>query len=138
MKIVMLVVVSAVAVSTASAQGNQGEVQGGGTPNYIAKFTGNHRIGNSALFENGPNLITYDNFSAANVTGTVNGPLSIAMTAVNNTPDGSTDVDAWTNSGLIGVLAQTQSPASVAIEAQSYATSGDPVAVFGKTVSTFR
>jgi hypothetical protein len=137
-KIVMLVVLSAVAVSIASAQNNQGEVQGGGTPNYITKFTGNQRIGNSALFENGPNLITFDNFAAANVTATVNGPLSIGMTAINNTPDGSTGVDAWVSSGLIGVLAQTQSPASVGIEAQSYATDGDPVAVFGKTVSTFR
>jgi hypothetical protein len=137
-KIAVFVVLSAFAVSTALAQNNHGEVEGGGTPNYISKFTGKQRVGNSALFENGPNLITFDNFAAANITATVNGPLSIGMDAINNTPDGSTGLDAWVSSGLIGLLAQTQSPASVGIEAQSYATDGDPVAVFGKTVSTFR
>jgi len=114
------------------------EVKGSGTPQYLAKFTGKHTVGNSALFENGPNVITYDNFAAANVTGTVNGPLSVAVTAVNNTPDGSTDTDAFYATGLIGVLGQTLSPASAAVEGMGYATTGDPVGVFGKTVSTYR
>jgi hypothetical protein len=137
-KIVAFVVLSVVAVSTALAQNNQGGVQGGGTPNYIPKFTGKQTIGNSALFQNGPNLITFDNFAAANVAATVNGPLSVAVTAVNNTPDGSSDTDAFYATGLIGVLGQTVSPASAAVEGMGYATTGDPVGVFGKTVSTYR
>ena len=137
-KIMTLVVLSVVAASTAFGQNNQGGVQGGGTPNYIPKFTGKQTIGNSALFQSGPNLITFDNFAAANVTGTVNGPLSVAVTAVNNTPDGSTDTDAFYVSGLIGVSGQTVSPASAAVEGMAFSATGDPVGVFGKTVSRDR
>jgi len=114
------------------------EIKGSGTPQYLAKFTGKHTVGNSALFENGPNVITYDNFAAANVTGTVNGPLSVAVTAVNNTPDGSTGYDAFYASGLIGVLGQSMSPASAAVEGMAYSQTGDPVGVFGKTASSDR
>ena len=114
------------------------EIRGSGKPQYLSKFTAPHTIGDSALFENGPNLITYDNFAAANVTGTVNGPLSVAVTAVNNTPDGSTGYDAFYASGLIGVLGQSMSPASAAVEGMAYSPTGDPVGVFGKTASSDR
>ena len=146
-KLVLLTLVSAGAASASYSQNTQSQntqqqgadgIHGSGAAQYLTKFTGVHTVGNSDLFQNGPNLITFDNFAAANVSGTVNGALSIAMTAVNNTPDGSRDTDAWVTSGLIGLLAQTQSPASVGIEAQSSATVGDPVAVFGKTISTDR
>src|SRR5215467_2781666 len=146
-KIVMLVVLSGFAVSTALAQGTSGsnaqqsgttEIQGGGTPNYIAKFTGSRKVGNSALFENGPNLITYDNFSAAGMNATVDGPLSVAMHGSNNTTDGSTDPEAFNYSGLVGVLGVTMSPASVALEGIAFATVGDPMGVLGRAQSNDR
>ena len=137
--IMTVAVVMPVCGQTGGQQGsNQQGIQGGGTTNYIAKFTGNHTIGNSALFENGPNLITFDNFAAANVTGTVNGPLSVALTGVNNTPNGDTGFDAFYASGLIGVLGQSMSPASAAVEGLAFSQTGDPVGVFGKTASNDR
>lgn len=137
--IVAATVVMPVYGQTGDQQGsNQQVVQGGGTTNYITKFTGTHRIGNSALFENGPNLITFDNFAAANVTATVNGPLSVAMTAVNNTTDGSTDQDAPFSSGLRAILATSASPAAMSIAGINTSTVGDPVGVYGETTSTGR
>jgi len=146
-KIVALVVLSLVGVSMVSGQNKAGqqqssnsqqEIEGGGTANYITKFTGRNKVGNSALFENGPNVITYDNFSAANVTGTVNGPLSVAVTGINNTQDGDTSLDAFYASGLVGVLGQSVSPASAAVEGMANSPTGDPVGVFGKTASSDR
>jgi hypothetical protein len=39
---------------------------------------------------------------------------------------------------LIGILGETMSPAGAALEGMAYATHGDPVGVFGKTVSVDR
>lgn len=138
----VLVVITAGPLRAQQNDNSQGSspdaVRGTGTAQYLPKFTGSHTVANSALFENGPSLITYDNFSAANVTGTVNGPLSVALTGVNNTPDGETGYDAFYASGLIGVLGQSISPASAAVEGMAYSQTGDPVGVFGKTVSSDR
>ncbi|HKW63955.1 MAG TPA: hypothetical protein VJN89_15495 [Candidatus Acidoferrum sp.] len=143
-KIVTLVVLGTLAISAASAQSTpnqntqQQAVQGGGTPNYITKFTDKHAIGNSGVAEAGGNLTTSESLTVGGVRSSVFGSPSIGVRATNTTTDGATGTDAWVSSGLIGILGETMSPASVALEGMASATIGDPVGVFGKTVSTDR
>ena len=125
-KIVALVVFSVVSVSTALAQNNQGNnqgVQGGGTPNYIAKFTGKNSVGNSGLLENSSGLVTDESLKVGNFTAIVSTPRSIAVHGLNTTPDGDT-ADGLNHA--IGLFGETSSPTSAAVVGIGNSTSGDP------------
>src|SRR5262249_45583528 len=119
-----------------NGQGNG--LSGSGTAQHLTKFTGSYTGGNSGMVESGGNISTQERLNSGGLTSVTSGAQNFTIQGINNTTDGSTDNDAWLNSGIIGLLMQTQSPASVGVEVQSYATTGDPIGVFGKTVSTFR
>lgn len=114
------------------------DLSGRGTAKHLTKFTGTHSVGNSGIIESGGNISTDERLNTGGLTSVTSGPQNFTIQGNNTTTDGSTDQDAWVSSGIIGLLMQTQSPASVGVEVQSSAETGDPVAVFGKTVSTFR
>jgi hypothetical protein len=145
-KIATILILSSLVVSSALTQETSKvqvplkpqEIQGTGTANHLTKFTGSRTVGNSAVIETGASLRTDENLTVGGVASSVSGISSIAVRGTNNTTDGSTDEDAFYGSGLIGILGETSSPAGAALEGMAYASSGDPVGVFGKTVSVDR
>src|SRR5215469_8424042 len=124
--------------TSGGGNGSGNDLSGSGTAQHLTKFTGSHTVGNSGIVESGGNISTAERLNTGGLSSVTSGPQNFTIQGNNTTTDGSTDLDAWVSSGIIGLLMQTQSPASVGVEVQSSATTGDPVAVYGKTVSTFR
>jgi hypothetical protein len=148
-KILALVILGSVVSSMALAQGTAqqqaspsntttGEIKAAGTPNCLAKFTAKHTLGNSGFCEDGGNVTTTENLSVGAVSASVSSAPGIAVRATSAATEGSTELDAFYASGIMGVLAETSSPAGAAIEGMAYAPVGDPVGVFGRTASSDR
>src|SRR6267378_3426313 len=55
-KSIAILIFCASVTPTAFAQSGSEEIGGAGTPNFIARFTGTHKVGNSNIFQVGSNL----------------------------------------------------------------------------------
>jgi hypothetical protein len=148
-KILAIVILGSIVNPIALAQGTAqqqaspsntttGEIKAAGTPNCLAKFTAKPAIGDSGICEGGGNIITTENLSVGAVSASVSSAPGIAVRATSTTTEGSTEWDAFGASGVMGVLAETSSPAGAAIQGMAYAPVGDPVGVFGRTASSDR
>ena len=108
-------------------------IVGHGTAGKIPKFVGRRTIGDSIMFEANGEIDVHGSLNAEVQSGP-----GIALRGGNPTTDGSTEIDASYGSGIRGVIADTSSPAGISVFAINDASTGDPIGVFGKTVSTFR
>jgi len=109
------------------------EINGQGTPGTLSKFTGNTQIGDSIVAESNGGIQI-----SGNLNVTIDAAPGIAIEGVNNTLQGSTDLDAMCCSAIRGIKGTTFSPAGVAVEAMAVSEVGDPVAVLGFTHSANR
>ena len=112
------------------------EIRGSGKPGHLTKFTGNRTVGDSELIESGGSLTTSESLNVGPVSASVPSAPGVAVHATSTTTAGSLDWDAFYSSGIIGILSETSSPASVAVQGMAYSTTGHPVGVFGKTYTT--
>jgi len=102
-------------------------VVGQGTAGKIAKFVGRKTIGNSIMTEKDGGIAVHGSFDAV-----VNATPGIGLHGGNETSSGSGDSEG---SGIIGILGDTSSPAGVGVFGRSYAETGNPIGVLGKTRS---
>ena len=102
-------------------------IVGQGTAGKIPKFVGPKRIVNSIMTETNGGIAVNGSFDAV-----VNATPGIGLHGRNATSGGSGDSEG---SGIIGILGDTSSPAGIGVFGRSYAETGNPIGVLGKTRS---
>jgi hypothetical protein len=117
------VLLSLLLASVPVAQASADEIEGRGTPGFVAQFTGSHAIANSNVFQAGSKLGV--NTSSPQATLDVESPELLGI------------LGTTSSVGLFatGVLGRTGSPTGNGVVGESAATSGTNNGVFGRAAS---
>jgi trimeric autotransporter adhesin len=148
--LVFCVSLAATASAQTSRQNGDSAILGSGTPNFIPRFSGTHKISNSIMFESGNSLgvgtttpqatLDVESTGVFSIWGATSSTEPFASGVIGRTASASGNGvvgDATATSGTSnGVFGRSASPNGIGVSGAATATTGNANGLFGSTETT--